>query len=128
MRVEYAIVAVYVFFMIIDIVSLSIDASQDFTGKNALSSVSELLLCIMVTVIWFMYIALFVKFLALFRRSQGAFDHIRKQVVTFFMAVIALLCFRLVMHWLFFINDYNNQIASLYRNQNEVMLFWIHIG
>lgn len=32
------------------------------------------------------------------------------------------------MHWLFFINDYNNQIASLYRYHESVKLFWIHIG
>lgn len=68
-RLEYAIVAVYVGFMVLDIVSLSIDASQNFTGSNELSSISELLICIMVTVIWLMYIALFVKFLALFKRS-----------------------------------------------------------
>jgi len=126
--IEYVFVAVYVCFMIMDIVSLCIDASQHFTGSNKLSSISELLLCIMVTVIWLMYIVLFLKFLILFRRSEGAFDHIRKQVMTFFFAVIALLLFRLILHWLFFVNDYNNQIASLYRNHESVKLFWIHIG
>jgi hypothetical protein len=39
-----------------------------------------------------------------------------------------LLTFRLALHWLFFANDYNSQIADLYRNSKTVQLFWIHMG
>lgn len=127
LKIEYTIVAVYVAFIVFDIISLSIDASQHFQGTNILSSISECLLCVMVTIIWLMYIVLFFKFLQLFNRTE-ALKRIKWQVVTFFVIIITLLCFRLLLHWFFFANDYNSEIAILYENQDSVKLFWIHIG
>jgi high-affinity nickel permease len=69
-RIEYTLVTIYVVFIVFDIVSLSIDYNKNnFDGNNTLASISECLLCVMVSLIWIMYVALFVKFLHLFKKS-----------------------------------------------------------
>ena len=125
--VEYTIVAVYVLFIVFDIVALAVDSLNQFQHPT-LSEISEGLLCGMVTVIWIMYIALFAKFLHLFSRNKGAYDTIKWQVISFFGTVIALLTLRLALHWIFFADDYTQLVVILYRNGNSKKLFWVHIG
>jgi ABC-type Co2+ transport system permease subunit len=81
----------------------------------------------MVTAIWLIYIVMFAKFIYLFRKSEGALDSIRCQLVTFFATVIGLLTIRLGMHWFFFANDLKDSMVSFYHNQDSNRVFWIRV-
>lgn len=81
----------------------------------------------MVTAIWLIYIVMFAKFSLLFRRSEGALDSIKCQVVTFFAAVIGLLTIRLGLHWFFFANDLKDSMVSFYHSQDTNKIFWIRV-
>ena len=114
-------------FLLFDIFALAFDSVNDFKTP-LLSEIAEGLLCTMVTVIWIMYIALFAKFLLLFRKNKGTYDTIKWQVVSFFTTVIALLTFRLALHWIFFADDYTTLVVILYHDGNSKKLFWVHLG
>lgn len=81
----------------------------------------------MVTAIWMMYIVMFAKFIYLFRKSEGALDSIRCQLVTFFAIVIGLLTIRLIMHWFFFAHDLTDTVVSFYQNQDRTKIIFIHL-
>ena len=128
-RIEYAMLLVYAFLIVFDLISLGVDFAHRFeTGHKTLSDISEFLLCLMVTAIWLIYVIMFARFLNLFKQSKGALDSIKCQVVIFFTTVISLLTFRLVMHWLYFSKDITDSIIEIYENPDNPQLFWFHFA
>jgi hypothetical protein len=96
---------IYALLLTFDAISLVLDAKDGFQGSNTYMKISEILLMAMSTLICIGYIVLFVMYLRLFKKSKGALDSLKCQIITFFLTTITMLTLRLVLHWVFFAID-----------------------
>ena len=64
----------------------------------------------------------------LFKAKEGELDSFKCQVLTFFLTTITMLSLRLILHWLFFIVDFNHLIVNVWSTGNPEQIFALQVA
>lgn len=76
-KLQIIFVSTYMLLLIFDLICLAVDQKTGYT-KHTWSTFSDLLLTLLDTAVWAAYICLFIMYLVLFKKREGALDSFKK--------------------------------------------------